>query len=662
MKQWLGGLRGGLLKFAVITGLVAGGLGWATAAALRLEREQLADRAAAERTNKLNVAMWRLESQVTPFLAREHSRPFDHYSAVYAPPVTLNNAGTCLPPGAIVEPSPLLNAELPAWMLLHFQLTASRWESPQVPAASLSKRLSHPRIRAAMTNVTPERRHVLESLACRLPPSEMLAIARERTEPATLHDVTLLLANRNPANAPSGQKLLEQGQAFLPQGQEANLAGSNLATQMPQAANPSANEYGKRSAYQNRINEENAKVAQRVTRDQAENNSVFNGENWFQPREAKVEAGKNGPQGKSQPGTEATVALSKMVPLWVRAGQADELLLLRLVNVEGREICQGIVLDAPALCDLLTETVTDLFPSAQLLPVREVVADQLEQTMTALPFRLDPGPPEPVAEPGWSPLRVGLAMAWSAAGIALIAVALGGWSLLDLSERRIRFVSAVTHELRTPLTTLRLYLDMLLGGLVRDETQRLEYLQTLNAETDRLNRLVGNVLDFSRLEKHQPQVILASVGVAGLLTQVHDTWLGRCREAGKELIVENSLAADAVLCTDAGLLLQILGNLLENACKYSRGSDDPRVWVRVRPDKGQIQIDVEDRGPGVPAADRGLIFRAFRRGRGTEVAVAGGVGLGLALAHRWAHLLGGRLLLCPPEPQGGACFRVELPA
>ena len=98
--------------------------------------------------------------------------------------------------------------------------------------------------------------------------------------------------------------------------------------------------------------------------------------------------------------------------------------------------------------------------------------------------------------------------------MALLAVGLGGWSLLSLSERRIRFVSAVTHELRTPLTTLQLYLDMLLGGLVRDEKQRTEYLQTLHAETDRLTRLVGNVLDFSRLENHQPRLMMGPVAVA----------------------------------------------------------------------------------------------------------------------------------------------------
>ena len=116
--------------------------------------------------------------------------------------------------------------------------------------------------------------------------------------------------------------------------------------------------------------------------------------------------------------------------------------------------------------------------------------------MTALPFSARPRPGRRRSpNPGWTPLRVGLALAWAAALVALLAVGLGGWSLIDLSERRIRFVSAVTHELRTPLTTLRLYLDMLMNGLVRDEKQREEYIQTLNAEANRLSRLVGNVLD-----------------------------------------------------------------------------------------------------------------------------------------------------------------------
>src|SRR5205814_1885026 len=94
----------------------------------------------------------------------------------------------------------------------------------------------------------------------------------------------------------------------------------------------------------------------------------------------------------------------------------------------------------------------------------------------------------PVKPARSEPTVVNLSLAWAAALLALLAVGLGGWTLIDLSQRRIRFVSAVTHELRTPLTTLRLYLDMLTGGMIQDERQKAEYLQTLHAETDRLNR------------------------------------------------------------------------------------------------------------------------------------------------------------------------------
>ncbi|HWG47556.1 MAG TPA: HAMP domain-containing sensor histidine kinase, partial [Gemmataceae bacterium] len=221
-------------------------------------------------------------------------------------------------------------------------------------------------------------------------------------------------------------------------------------------------------------------------------------------------------------------------------------------------------------------------------------------------------------------------------------------------------VSAVTHELRTPLTTLRLYLDMLVNGLVRDEKQRGEYIHTLHAETDRLNRLVGNVLDFSRLENQRPRLNRTSVSVAELLEQVRDTWTGRCQDAEKEMIVENTLSGDATLCTDRELVQQVLGNLIDNACKYSRGADDRRLWLRAGNDGSRVVFEIEDRGPGVSLKDHRLIFRAFRRGRGADE-TAGGVGLGLALARRWTHLLGGRLLLRSSAVDCGACFRVELP-
>jgi signal transduction histidine kinase len=647
MKHGLRGKPAGLIGFVVIAALVTGGLGWATAAALRLEREQFDQRVEYERANLLRVALWRLDSRIAPLLAREDARPFNHYSAVYPTPLALDNVGMCCSAGSVLEPSPLLSSELPPWMLLHFQTDrAAGWESPQVLSPKLHRLLNGIRGKLTLSNVTPERQHLLAELKRELPTVHLLQQAGERTQPATVQDTTMLLAHNALDNTvnPQGQANpyspnAEASAAQMAQGANAGYSNNQILTQ----------EYNTRRDQQSKLRNEN-RVPQRVQKELALNNYVANGANWFGPNTAHAT------------GAEVPINLSPMVPVWLETpAGAEHLVLLRLVRIEEAAICQGIVLDGPALRELLAREVIDLFPEAKLLPMREAEPSQPERTMTALPFQLDPGPSTvAVPDPGWTPLRVGLALAWLAALIALGAVGLGGWSLLNLSERRIRFVSAVTHELRTPLTTLRLYLDMLVNGLVRDDRQRGEYLHTLHAETDRLNRLVANVLDFSRLENQRPRLNRSSVPVADLLEQVRSAWAGRCRDAEKELIVENTLAAEASLWTDCELMRQVLGNLIDNACKYSRDAEDRRLWLRVRGEDRRLVFEIEDRGPGVPVKDRRRIFRAFRRGRDADE-TAGGVGLGLALARRWTRLLGGRLTLQSGSEDRGACFRVELP-
>jgi two-component system sensor histidine kinase KdpD len=201
---------------------------------------------------------------------------------------------------------------------------------------------------------------------------------------------------------------------------------------------------------------------------------------------------------------------------------------------------------------------------------------------------------------------------------------------------------------------------MLTGGMVQSEEQRSEYLRTLNDEADRLNRLVANVLDFSRLERQRPRLELSTATPAELLEQLRTDWQDRCRNAGKELVVENTLPDAEPVTTDVKLVQQVVGNLIDNACKYSRSAEDKRIWLRTRREGKRIVLEVEDRGPGVASRERRSIFRAFRRGRDADV-TAGGVGLGLALARQWARLLGGRLVLGTVQEGSGACFRLELP-
>ncbi len=615
MIPWLRARFWGLLVYAVIAALVVGGLGWVTAAALRLEL-----------SDQMRLALWRLDSRVSPALAREDSRPFQHYYPLYAPVPALQRQMVACAPGSVFVPSPLLDAALPDWMLLHFQSAADgRWRSPEVLSPALDARLRQPHLHLNLGNVTPRRAELLAALGgqCRL--ADLLQRLPEDGDVLVLPEYLNLTAEtQNLGQVPNAPP----AQYFLNPQMDTDLGG--------------------RSRQQ--------KAVQIESRNSVTNNDL----NFIGAPGEEIpleELGKKlGPNG--QP---TVVKLGSLRPLWLPAdGTPERLVLARLAQPGGQRIVQGVLIDWPRLHDLLRDEIRDLFPDARLEPVADGAADQPERQMTTLPLRLDPGPGAGGLRAGWSPMRVGLALAWLAALLALLVVGLGGWSLLDLSERRFRFVSAVTHELRTPLTTLRLYLDMLNSGLVRDEPQKAEYLRTLDAESDRLHRLVSNVLDFARLEKQRPRLALRSTDLAGLLEQVRANWQERCRAAGKELHVVIESGSPAALRTDVELVQQILGNLIDNACKYSRDAADGRIWLRARPDgPRRLALEVEDRGPGVPSRERRGIFRAFRRGRTADV-TAGGVGLGLALASRWARLLGGRLTVRPGRDGVGACFQLRL--
>jgi signal transduction histidine kinase len=628
----------GLGIFLIIAALVGGGLGWVTAAALRLEHEQLEARAQHEYAARLHLALWRLDGRIAPVMAREDSRPYNHYSAVFAPSVMLRPDGQALDHGTVLAPSPLLNADIPDWLLLHFQIDekSNRWQSPQVPAGALRRRLADPRSRVSLANVTDARRLLLDELEKTFAPRTLLAGTRASAAEPHVRDTTLvplrdLWENNDPLAPGQSGPLMQERQAIQ----------SNAKPEY-------FNRFQQKSRVQMEVNPQRLNDA----RDVALNNLInWNGANWFltSPR-VPIRADP------------VDVHLSPLVPLWLATDSSQpRLMLTRLVKIEQEEVCQGIVLDWPRLQQLLAAEVADLFPQAELEPALPGTPADPERTMSTLHAQLIPGStPEASVVEGWTPLWVGLALAWTAALVALAAVGLGGRALLRLSERRIRFVSAVTHELRTPLTTLRLYLDMLTGGLVREETQKQEYLHTLNAEAERLNRLISNVLDFSRLENTRPRLQKSVVRPDELLEAVQSTWQGRCHDAGKELIVASTVSTDAVLETDFGLVQQVLGNLLDNACKHSQGAADRRIWLRADGTDRFLTLEVEDCGPGVAPRERRSIFRPFRRGGGTSV-TTGGVGLGLALAQRWTRLLGGRLTLHGGAPTRGACFRLELP-
>lgn len=701
MRSWFRGKSGGLIAFLGLSAFVLGALAWATHEALRLEREsrqaqvekiaqertRLAEeqaqekwrQAKQERIDQLRLALWRLDSRLSPPLSREDSRPYAHYVAVHSPFPALTHSGTPWAPGQVFLPSPLLTAELPDWITLHFQIDATNgWVSPQVISEALEKSLRKQPVELALHNCTPERTKLLDELKRKYPPKaiqdtfQCRGLAWHESE-RRLNAIIDFTANSDNNRGNGYQQAVPNpgpSQALpLPQAQGAQMPNASGNT-----ANPEANQQKGIANNTSLIPNELQEYYRRSglsSRAKSEGQWAFlnDGRNFIWPSQSY-------PQ-KTMIFTEqpVEVELSSMRPFWLPdAGRAEHLLMVRSIQVGQRPVFQGFVCDWPKLQLLLKNEIEDLFPEARFVPLPEGDPPCPDRTMTALPVelapnlpplggpeRFEPEPPEPFefAAIGWTPLRLGLGFAWFAAIVALLGVGLGGWSLLDLSERRIRFVSAVTHELRTPMTTLRLYLDLLSSGMVTDPNQREEYLKTMNGESDRLNRLITNVLDFARLEKSRPTVEKRPVPVKPLLEQLRSTWDERCSAAGKELLIDYRLPEDAVIETDAKLVEQILCNLIDNAQKYSRDASDPKIVLRARQEGQRTVLEVEDRGPGISRPERSSIFRAFRRGRHADVA-AGGVGLGLALATRWASFIHGRLSVDAGEGGVGACFRLEL--
>jgi signal transduction histidine kinase len=261
-----------------------------------------------------------------------------------------------------------------------------------------------------------------------------------------------------------------------------------------------------------------------------------------------------------------------------------------------------------------------------------------------------------------------VAFAWAITLVALVAIGLGVRRLVSLTERRREFTYAVTHELRTPLTTFQLYTDMLAAKLVPEE-KRVAYLETLNREAKRLSDLVTEVLEFSRIENDAVHAQMGTHSVRKLVETVRERYELRCHSAGMTLDVDVNGAGERLLYTDPDIALQILGTLIDNACKYAsrkeRGQDarqaPPLVQLRVQDAGKRMSIEVADNGPGISSKDRKELFKPFRRGSPDAVARTGGVGLGLALAKRWTRLIRGQLELVDRPARSGACFRLTLP-
>jgi len=371
---------------------------------------------------------------------------------------------------------------------------------------------------------------------------------------------------------------------------------------------------------------------------------------------------------------EAPAARAELVrvivdPMRGRLAAGDVYLLVRNARIGDRALRQGLAIERAALERLLTSATLaeGALPAASVVltpahasarpvstPERRAFSHRFAEPFHALAAELAFAP---FADEGARSVYWLVALFTVSAGVGLFAVYRMTAVALHFAERRSNFAAAVSHELKTPLTAIRLYAEMLRDGLVPSEEKRREYYGSITGETERLSRLINNVLEFSRLERGARTFELRIGDVAPVVREAVDLLRGHAAQHGfaLELVADDALPP---VRFERDALVQVVFNLVDNAVKYGRG-ESARIEVSCRRAGEGVAIGVRDHGAGVPREELGRILEPFYR-RGDELTrSAQGAGIGLALVRALVQEMGGALRVVNADG-GGLAVTLEL--
>ncbi len=234
---------------------------------------------------------------------------------------------------------------------------------------------------------------------------------------------------------------------------------------------------------------------------------------------------------------------------------------------------------------------------------------------------------------------------------------------IELAQQQSNFISAVSHELKTPLASIRMYAEMLQSGWVKDEAKQLSYYETILQESERLSRLIQNVLYLAKLSREQVELLHKEYSVEELLTQVNHAVKAHLSGSGFVLELQMPEAAEeraAQVQVDLDAFVQLFVNLIENAVKFSHDAvrREVHLGARIGDSKGHEQLCfyVRDFGPGVAEKEKHKIFSLFYRGENELTRRTPGTGIGLAIVAELARKMGAEVTVENCNP--GAEFRV----
>ncbi|MBO7413549.1 MAG: HAMP domain-containing histidine kinase [Fibrobacter sp.] len=232
-------------------------------------------------------------------------------------------------------------------------------------------------------------------------------------------------------------------------------------------------------------------------------------------------------------------------------------------------------------------------------------------------------------------------------GIIMLVVLAGGLiciykltqSQLALASKRQDFVSAVSHELKTPLTAIRMYAELLQNSWVANEEKRQKYYNQIASETERLTRLIQNVLNLSKLDGNRWNVQLRRDRPKGVLDDFVATYSKNVEKQGFELTVSSDTdVKDITLMMDRDAIMQILMNLVDNSLKFSKNADYKMINIELRLKDTDLYLAVRDYGPGIPQSEMTRVFQEFYRVENEMTRQTSGTGIGLSMVKKLCTL------------------------
>lgn len=247
--------------------------------------------------------------------------------------------------------------------------------------------------------------------------------------------------------------------------------------------------------------------------------------------------------------------------------------------------------------------------------------------------------------------------------IGFIAFYRLGSRQIDLAKQQQNFISAVSHELKTPLTSIRMYGEMLRSGWVSDETKKQNYYDFIFFESERLSRLIANILQLARLDHQKSNTEIMTTSAAGLLNRIPSKVEAQIEASGFQLnIVKPSKTNGQIdIKIDEDAFFQIVINLVDNAIKFTNKSANKQIDIGFERTKNRKQLVffIRDYGPGIKKNQMKKIFQLFYRSGDELTRTTPGTGIGLALVAQLAETMKATITVINKKP--GAEFQIRIP-